>query len=120
MATTREKDRPTVRGQWMIKSKLLDEETLDTIRRAAANARMGIGDWATTRLREVALVELGRPLPPPEPPVPIEDAPKALLELGSRHLAELAGLAERLVSTASSPPKVARRPRATSRRPRSS
>ena len=92
MATVKEADRTTERGQWTLKSKLLTPETLNGMRLAAAKVEVALGDWAATKLREAALVELGKapaePPPPPPPPARLEDVADALMRLVEERLAD--------------------------------
>jgi hypothetical protein len=107
MATVQEDDRTAARGQWTIKSKMLDAETVNAVRLAAAKAGVALGDWAATRLREAALAELGRPVEKPQPPATLDDVADKLAErmavlvaqevaqLRQEHAADLANLARR-------------------------
>ena len=92
MATVKEADRTAERGQWTLKSKLLDPETLNGMRLAAKKADVPLGDWAATKLREAALVELGKapaePPPLPPPPARLEDVADALMRLVEERLAD--------------------------------
>src|SRR3954462_324811 len=105
MATVKEADRTAERGQWTLKSKLLDPETLNAMRLAADKAGMALGDWAATKLREAALAELGRPVEKPQPPARVEDGRDALLAAVEERLAPLAALAERLAASPPAPPR---------------
>src|SRR3954469_14409202 len=106
MATVKEADRTAERGQWTLKSKLLDPETLNGMRLAAKKADMALGDWAATKLREAALAELGRPVEkpaPPPPPARIEDVRDALLAAVEERLAPFAAVIERLTVAQAAP-----------------
>jgi hypothetical protein len=103
MATVREDDRKAERGQWTLKSKLLDPETVNAVRLAATKVDMALGDWAATKLREAALAELGRPVEKPQPPARFEDVKEALLAAVNERLAPLELLAERLASPPAPP-----------------
>src|SRR5829696_6107611 len=89
MATVREDDRKAERGQWTIKSKLLDPETTNAFRLAAGKAEMALGDWAVARLREAALAELGRPVERPQPPARIEDVADRIMTAVDQRLSAM-------------------------------